>query len=239
MKKLFTLVLAIVVVSVASKAQTFAILNDSDEVITGSTIVIPITVNNEVGFDIKIQNLTGVVVNAKISKLFTEGPVADSFNSMCSPTTETSAGACVTSTTTPTFTLNPSEVSGLAAMHFDQGPNPGVSTVRYKVYNTANEADFVVVYYTFSTQTSINTSIATDFVVFPNPASRNFTIEHNYGPKAVIEVFNVLGKSVAKIYSGADNQISIDCSKWENGYYFCRLFNDGKIEKTIKLIVTH
>lgn len=238
MKKLFILLSFVLTISLAN-AQSFAILNDSDEVITGNTIIVPIAVNNETEFDIKVQNLTGNIVSAKISKTFLEGPVSGSFDSMCSPTTETGGGACVTSATTPTFVLNPNEISGPAAMHFDQGSNSGISTVRYKVYNTANESDFAYVIVTYSTLTSINSSMARDFSVYPNPARNNFTIEHNYGSKAVIEVFNILGKSVAKINSGSANQVNIDCSKWENGYYFCRILNEGKIEKTIKLVVTH
>lgn len=239
MKKLLTFFVFGLILSVSASAQTFSILNTEDEVITGSTIVIPIQVNGEVEVDIKIRNLTANQVSAKISKLFTEGPVEESFNTMCSPTTSNSTGACVVSSTTPTFILDPNETSGIAAIHFEQGPNPGVSTCRYKVYNTENEADFVYVVFSYSTLTSINTTLASEFTVFPNPAINTFNIHHNYGPKAVVEIFNVLGKSVAKINSGAESTFSFDCSKWENGYYFCRLYNDGKIEKTIKLVVSH
>lgn len=239
MKKLLTFIVFGLILTVSSNAQTFSILNAEDEVITGTTIVVPIQVNGEVEVDIKIRNLTANQVSAKIGKTFTEGPVEGSFNTMCSPTTNNSTGACVVSSTTPTFILDPNETSGLAAIHFEQGPNPGISTGRYKVYNTANESDFVYVIFTYSTQTSVATSFANDFTVYPNPAVNTFNIQHNYGPKAVVEIFNVLGKSVAKINSGAENTFSIDCAKWENGYYFCRLYNDGKIEKTIKLVVSH
>ncbi len=239
MKRIFTILACVFVLSSLANAQTFAILNSSNEVITGNTIVVPITVGNDAEYDIKVQNLTGSIVSAKISRTYLEGPVAGYFDSMCTPATETSGGACVSSPTTPTFILNPNEISGLAAMHFNQGPNAGVSTVRYKVYNTANESDFVYVIVSYSTQTSINTTLAKDFNVYPNPARNSFTIEHNFGSKAVVEVFNVLGKSVAKLNSNSTTQFNIDCSKWENGYYFCRLYNDGKVEKTVKLVVTH
>jgi hypothetical protein len=199
MKKLLTFLVFGLIISVSASAQTFAILNAEGEVITGTTIIVPIQVNGEVEVDIKVRNLSSSQVSAKISKTFTEGPVDGSFNTMCSPVTNNSGGACTPSATTPTFILDPNETSGIAAIHFEQGSNPGVSTCRYKVYNTANESDFVYVIFTYSTLTSVATSFAADFTVFPNPAVNIFNIQHSYGPKAVVEIFNVLGKLLQKL----------------------------------------
>jgi hypothetical protein len=237
MKKILVLCFAVLFSSLILKSQNFEILDSDNQVITGTTIVVPINVNASLGVDIKIRNLSSNQVSAKISKTFTAGPVEGSYNTMCSPTTTNSAGACVTGSSTNSFILDPNETSQNAEMHFDQGPNPGVSTVRYKVYNVSNESDFVYVTYTFSTYTSVPVVNSELLKVYPNPASKSFSIEHSLGSKAYVEIYNMLGKLVYSAKS--ESQLSnIDCSKWENGYYFCRLFNDGKIEKTIKLVVT-
>ncbi|MDD3858608.1 MAG: T9SS type A sorting domain-containing protein [Bacteroidales bacterium] len=221
-------------------AQTFDILDQEDNVITGQNIIVPVTVNGDAEYYLKIRNNSNSEVTARISKLYLDGPVDGSVNTMCSPITIlTPSGACSTGTQTPTFVLSPYEISGEAHMEFEQGPNAGVTKIQYKVFEEGNASNYRVVNVTFSTLTGISDGLDTEFSVLPNPAVSTFNIQHNYGSKAVVEIFNVLGKSVAKINSGAENTFSIDCSKWENGYYFCRLYTDGKIEKTIKLIVTH
>ena len=78
-----------------------------------------------------------------------------------------------------------------------------------------------------------------DFSVYPNPAVNTFTIANEYGPSSYVEIYNVLGMQVNRINFSETGDVKIDCSGWEKGYYFCRLYNDGKIEKTIKLTVTH
>lgn len=240
MKKVTILLSVIFAFAFNVSAQSFEILDESDNVITGQTIIVPLTIGGDAEFTMKVKNKTGEQVSAKIYRSYLAGPVDGCFTSMCTPiTTLSTSGTCLTGSSTNLFILNPNEISGDAHMIFNQGSVGGLSTIQYKVINQDNSSDFNFVNVTYSTLTSISTGIAREFLVFPNPAVSSFTIQHNYGTKAVVEVFNVLGKSVAKINTSADNSVNVDCSKWENGYYFCRLFNDGKIEKTIKLVVTH
>jgi hypothetical protein len=239
MKRFFSLSFVLFAFISFSFAQSFEITDEDANVITNTTVLVPTHQNNSYVTKIKVRNTSAGTVSTRITKTYITGPVAGSFNSMCSPTTASSSGQCITGTTTPIFVLNAGELSGWADMDFTQGVNPGISTIQYKVFNINNEADSVIFRITYSTLTSVDLSDNDLFSVYPNPASKTFSIQHNYGNHAVVEVFNVLGKSVAKINSSAGNQISIDCSKWENGYYFCRLYNEGKIEKTVKLVVTH
>lgn len=240
MKQIFLLTIIIFALSSFVKAQSFEIVNDLGENISGTTIIIPMSINGDATPHFKVKNVSAGQVSARISKSYMDGPVDGSGNNMCSPTTIlTTTGSCVTSSQTPIFILTAGETSGEAHLSFDQGPNSGITTIQYKVFKEDNVSDYKVINYTYSTLTAVNNLSADLFSAYPNPASRNFTIQHNYGSQAVVEIFNVLGKSVAKISSNSGNQINIDCSKWENGYYFCRLYNNGKIEKTIKLVVTH
>jgi hypothetical protein len=240
MKKITLLLFVLCALVLQMTAQSFDILDLDNNVINGNNIVVPVTVGGEADYYIKIRNNADVNKSCRISKAYLDGPAEGSFNTMCSPVTvNTPIGSCVTGTQTPVFVLAAREVSGDAHIEYEHGSTPGLTKIQYKVFDDANTSDYRVVNITFSTLTSVNTSLASEFTVFPNPAGNTFNIQHNFGPKAVVEIFNVLGKSVAKINSGAENTFSIDCSKWENGYYFCRLYNDGKIEKTIKLVVSH
>jgi len=240
MKKQLLFAILLISLSYVSFAQSFEFVDDENVVISGTTVIIPSVVSGTYEPHLTVRSTAGAEVSARISKTYIAGPVEGSYNNMCTPiTTQSPLGTCVTGTQTPVFILNPGEISGPGHLYFEQGSNTGVTTIQYKVFNVNNESDFRIINLSFSTVTSVNTSQVKSFNVYPNPANGNFTIEHNYGSKAVVEVFNVLGKSVAKINSDSDGRISIDCGKWENGYYFCRLYNEGKIEKTVKLVVTH
>ncbi|HNQ69661.1 MAG TPA: T9SS type A sorting domain-containing protein [Bacteroidales bacterium] len=240
MRKIYLILVGIIIMASFLKAQSFEFVNDSEEVISGTTIVIPVTLNGEAEPHFKVKNITSTQVSARIEKSYIVGPAEGSNNNMCTPiTTLSPSGACVTGTTTPVFILSANEISGEAHIYYEHGSNPGVTTIQYKVFNVDNESDYKVLNITFSTQTSVNIANSKSFSVYPNPAVNEVVIEHNWGKKAVIEVFDVLGKSVLKLNSNSTDRFVIDCSKWDNGYYFCRLYNEGKVEKTIKLVVAH
>lgn len=238
--KITILLSLILAFTINVSAQSFDILDTDNNVLNGQTFVVPVAIEGDAGFTFKVKNKTGEQVSAKIYREYIVGPVDGAGSSMCTPVTIISTGGqCVTGDKTSLFILSPNETSSDAHMTFILGAVGGVTTIKYKVMNESNPSDFSFINVTYSSLTSVGTSIAREFTVFPNPAISNFTIRHNYGSKAVVEVFNVLGKSVAKTNSSLDGTFNIDCSKWESGYYFCRLFNEGKIEKTVKLVVTH
>ena len=240
MKKFYLLLVVIILSFSVLNAQSFEFVNDSDEVISGTTIVIPVTINGESEPHFKVKNNTSTQVSAQVEKSYIVGPAEGSNDNMCTPiTTLSPMGACVTGTTTPVFILSPNEISGEAHIYYEHGSNPGFTTIQYKVFNVDNESDYRVLNISFSTLTNTNITNVKIFSVFPNPAVNEFILEHNLGKKAVIEVFDVLGKSIMKLNSNSADKFIIDCSKWDNGYYFCRLYSEGKIEKTIKLVVSH
>lgn len=77
-----------------------------------------------------------------------------------------------------------------------------------------------------------------DIKIYPNPAINSFTINYAFDSKSYVEIYNVLGKVVERVTPVSGQTYTVDCSKWEKGYYFCRLINNGKVEKTIKVVVT-
>jgi len=87
--------------------------------------------------------------------------------------------------------------------------------------------------------TGISNLTSKSFNVYPSPADESFTIENGFGKNSYVEIYNVLGQMVKHIASDNSNRISVNCSTWKNGYYVCRLYNDGKAEKTVKIVVSH
>jgi len=240
MKKIVVVIFSIGLFTFSANAQSFEFVNDSEEVISGTTIVIPVTLNGEAEPHFKVKNNTSTQISARIEKSYVIGPAEGSNNNMCTPITILSpSGACVTGTTTPVFILSADEISGEAHIYYEHGSTPGVTTIQYKVFNVDNESDYEVLNISFSTQTDVRIANSKSISVYPNPAENDFIIEHNWGMKAVTEVFDVLGKSVLRLYPNSTDRFIVDCSKWDNGYYFCRLYTEGKIEKTIKLVVAH
>jgi hypothetical protein len=242
MKRLSTLLLLICTSVFVLNAQSFEVYDHQDDLVNGETIIIPTTVNGpEVYFYFTVKNVSGIRDTVKILQTLQTTQIADSYHSICSPNTELSTGQCGMpwGSTSATFVLNAGETSEDGDFRFTQGPNPGVTTILYKVYNVNNESDFISFTVTFSTLTVVNFNTFNDFSVYPNPAVNTFTITNEYGPSSYVEIYNILGMQVNRLDFSDSGETLIDCSGWEKGYYFCRLYNDGKIEKTIKLTVTH
>jgi hypothetical protein len=229
MKRIFTLIIAVI----ACASQMFAqlsILNDQNEPITGSTINVPANANTEIIF--KVKNVgTSSLSNLK-AHLFANGTEATNENeaefSFCIN------GSCGVNGACPKFSLEPDEDMEI---HFSIKPLTATDFV-VKAYPTDDgtpEATFNVHVNT----SGISSVSANSFNVYPSPANESFTIENGFGKNSYVEIYNVLGQSVKHIQSDNTNNISVNCSDWKNGYYVCRLYKDGKAEKTVKIVVAH
>ncbi|MDD4150492.1 MAG: T9SS type A sorting domain-containing protein [Bacteroidales bacterium] len=244
MKKLLLIAIILGMFGSVLFAQSFEVYNHDSELINGQNITVATTVNSPaILYYWSIKNISGSQKTLKLSMALQTTQIEGSLHSMCHPPTEANMfGGCgpMWSASTPNIILNAGETSGEGGdFRFTQGPNPGVTTILYKVYDINNTSDFVTFTISYSTTTAIDLNKVADFTVSPNPASTRFTLNSDFGSNARVEIYNVLGKLVRKVdFSNAEN-INIDCSNWENGYYFCRLFDGGKIKKTVKLIVTH
>lgn len=240
MKRAFTIIVLILISHFIWGQSSFEVLNVQNEVITGNTIIIPVGIHGEAAYSIKIRNISSSQISAKIYKTYLEGPAEGSFDSMCSPETQSSSGSCSTSNQTSTFILNPGETSGPAEMHYEHGSTAGLTSIRYQIKNNNNPDDFVMVILTFSTLTSVTNAQITNFAVYPNPAINNFFVEKSNSVKKFrIEVYDVLGKIVHKSEISSSDKMQIDCSKWDKGYYFVKIYNEAKLEKTVKIVVNN
>ncbi|MDR2009349.1 MAG: T9SS type A sorting domain-containing protein [Bacteroidales bacterium] len=241
MKKIITFLLIIIMTGFCYGvlAQTsFIVYDEQDNVINnGSNVSLTTIVGGTAVYKVKIKNNSASAVTARIYKTIVS-EVEGSSNTICSPITNAGGGSCSMGARTAPFTLAAGELSGFAELDFNQGSNAGTSVITYKIVNDNDENDNVSFTVNFSTESSSNMNSVNNFLVYPNPASTNFTIQYDFGPSSYVEVYNVLGKVVAQINPrSAKSSVNIDCSKWEKGYYFCRLYNENKVEKTVKLVV--
>ncbi|MDY0141855.1 MAG: T9SS type A sorting domain-containing protein [Bacteroidales bacterium] len=242
MKKILLLGVLFGLLSSAIFAQSFEVYNSDSELINGQSITLNTTVNGDATvYYWTIKNVSSVQKTLKLSLELQTAQIDGSLHSMCHPLTETSYPGCGSdwSSSTPNIILNAGEVSGNGDFSFKQGPNAGVTTIKYKVYDVNNESDFITFTITYTSLTAINLNKIENLTVAPNPASNRFALSSDFGAGASVEIYNVLGKLVKKVNFSNAEKIDIDCSTWENGYYFCRLFDANKIKKTVKLIVTH
>ena len=229
MKRIFTLIIAVI----ACASQMFAqlsILNDQNEPITGSTINVPANANTDIIF--KVKNVgTSSLSNIK-AHLFANGIEATCENeadfSFCIN------GSCGLNGGCPNFSLVPDEDMEI---HFSIKPLTATDFV-VKAYPT-NDGTPEAAFNIHVNTSGISSVTANSFNVYPSPANESFTIENGFGKNSYVEIYNVLGQSVKHIQSDNTNNISVNCSDWKNGYYVCRLYKDGKAEKTVKIVVAH
>lgn len=74
--------------------------------------------------------------------------------------------------------------------------------------------------------------------VFPNPASDALTFKTILGNEknALIRIVDLQGK-IIEGFNFTGNEKTIDVSQWTNGIYFYQVLQDGKLEKTGKLMI--
>ncbi len=229
MKRIFTLIIAVIACASQMFAQ-LAILNDQNETITGSTINVPANTNTDIIF--KVKNVGTSTLSNLRAHLYANGIVATNDNeaefSFCIN------GSCGVGGVCPRFSLAPEEDMEI---HFSIRPITATDFVvkAYPEEGSTPEAAFNVHVNT----SGISSITANSFNVYPSPANESFTIENGFGKNSYVEIYNVLGQTIKRIPSDNANNISVNCSSWKNGYYVCRLYKDGKAEKTVKIVVAH
>ncbi|MBO7651565.1 MAG: T9SS type A sorting domain-containing protein [Bacteroidales bacterium] len=230
MRRVFTLMLIII----ACASQMFAqlsILNEQGDEITGTTINVQAGVTTDIYFKVK-NNGTSDLSNVKAYLRVNDENVTPGQEANATMCTEP-GGNCGIPPHSPKFSL--------AA---------GAEQLIHLNITTLSATDFVVTIYPsggspeanfniHATTSGISSIVANTFSVYPSPANESFTIENGFGKNSYVEIYNVLGQTVKRIPSDNASNISVNCSTWKNGYYVCRLYKDGKAEKTVKVVVAH
>ncbi|MBO4613591.1 MAG: T9SS type A sorting domain-containing protein [Bacteroidales bacterium] len=227
MRRIFTLI----VVLIACASQMFAqlvILNgqQGDENITNTTV----NMTNEIYFRVKntsSSEIANIKCYLRVSADENAAFGTDAEWEFCST-------GCGLNGSCPKFTLA-AGAEQLVHLEFSQVNAP----CDFMIYTYPTGGNPTAVFTIHVTTTGISNVAANSFNVYPSPANESFTIENGFGKNSYVEIYNVLGQTVKRIPSDNANNISVNCSSWKNGYYVCRLYKDGKAEKTVKVVVAH
>jgi len=227
MRRIFTLI----VVLIACASQMFAqlvILNgqQGDENITNTTV----NMTNEIYFRVKntsSSEIANIKCYLRVSADENAAFGTDAEWEFCST-------GCGLNGSCPKFTLA-AGAEQLVHLEFSQVNAP----CDFMIYTYPTGGNPTAVFTIHVTTTGISNVAANSFNVYPSPANESFTIENGFGKNSYVEIYNVLGQTVKRIPSDNANNISVNCSSWKNGYYVCRLYKDGKAEKTVKIVVAH
>lgn len=242
MKRVFVLIVALI----ACASQMFAQLTiysatktgteqnpqyiRGDE-ITGTTVNIQAGVSTDIYFIVK--NTSSTAIDNLKAYLRVNGENVTSGQEATATMCTEPGGNCGMPPSSPKFNLAADAEQVIHLNITTLSANDFVVTV----YPTgaSPEANFNI----HAVTTGISNISANTFNVYPSPADESFTIENGFGKNSYVEIYNVLGQIVRRIPSDNTNSISVNCSDWKNGYYVCRLYKDGKAEKTVKVVVAH
>ena len=227
MKHIFTILAFIIICASQSFAQ-LVILNgqSGDENITNTTV----NINNEIYFRVKntsSETISNIKCYLRVSADENATFGTDAEWEFCSTQCGIDGGCPKFSVAAGAEQLVHLEFSQVNAIH------------DFMIYTYPTGANPTAVFSIHINTTGISTVAANSFNVYPSPANESFTIENGFGKNSYVEIYNVLGQTVKRIPSDNTNSISVNCSTWENGYYVCRLYKDGKAEKTVKVVVAH
>lgn len=246
MKKLL-LISATVLLAASLGAQSSFSLTDVNQasVVSGSTIIYYVDQATSLEtHDFDVHNITGNNLTVKVRKAVQSFASAGSVFYFCTDQ------LCYTPNTnlSGNVTLNAAD-QFLLVTDFTPNNTPGISIVRYSVFNTANPSDsvyFFIEYHVSPTgivsNSMVNASIGSPT---PNPASFVFNMTYDLGSsygggQATIVIYNMLGAVVrTKMLDDAQGTFCMDVAGLENGVYFTSLEVDGKQVSAKRLVVSH
>lgn len=144
-------------------------------------------------------------------------------------------------------TLNKLAISDIELNYYTYGSNGGMTRNESLGYSCSPNGDSVypcgvALYSNFTacaTPAGIEEvpAISENILVYPNPASDNFTIVlPSQVMDARVEIFNSTGQKIKSINSLSDNKLSISTSGFSAGVYYVRVVT-GTINNTAKIVI--
>lgn len=234
-----------VLFTAALSAQSFSISNTSGNVTNGSTIVFYVDQATSLEtHDFDVHNTSGNNIVAKVRKSVQSQASASSLFYFCTDQLCYAPNTTVSSN----VTMNAGG-QFLLVTDFTPDNTPGISIVRYSVFNTANTSDsmyFFVEYHVSPTGIATHQNVKASIgAPMPNPAASVFNMNYNLGSSfgtgtAKMVIYNMLGDVVkTETLADAEGTFRMDVSTLDNGVYFTSLEVDGKQLSTKRLVVSH
>lgn len=222
-----------------SSAQSLQIMDMNSNVINGQTIDIWYDVTSQAvsqDFDVKMVNTGPKKIMAK---RYVVSAVNGTDNLFCWV-------ACYSANTnvSPTaLVMNQNDTHLFVSHYFNYGI-PGITTVNYTLYDSANTADSAMLTVRWHiTPTGISTLGLPSFHVraFPNPANGQVKITvPELHMDAFLLVNDISGKEIKRIPVPSHAvETYLETDELRNGIYFLRISSSGELSDPEKLAVVH
>ncbi|MCX6287462.1 MAG: T9SS type A sorting domain-containing protein [Bacteroidetes bacterium] len=246
MKKIYTFLFILTIISCSIFAQSLQLQNLSGQVIpNGTTVGLKWTLydtTTDVLIELKLKNISTGTQNYKVMK-FIKNLVDPQKAYFCF------AGGCFGDTTTispTTLTLTAGQIDNNFSAHITPNLSSGSSIIYYRFYNTRDGNDTVSIF----VQTELwhlgvndqSNAQAELSPAYPNPANEKFTVDYilKGTETARLVLQNVLGITVREEpVSGGNGKIQMNLAGLPEGVYLYSLTIDGKSVSTRKLLIRH
>jgi len=241
MKKIFTLIFALLIAASCAFAQSLTLTYEGTDINDGDTVEVTVpALNVGTDFFMDVTNASEEDVNMRVYKEaldIVEGASA----SFCI------GGACYNSNVSQIVFLPAQSTlshSSPDAFHLTyKTPTAGTSFFRFTFTNDDNSDDktSVVFKLVYDPTSIVSMAVATKMRAYPNPASDNVTIEYAYtgnSSNVKLVIKNLVGATLfTKKLDANGNKVKVDVSEYNAGIYFYSIEADGRPLITKKLLV--
>lgn len=246
MKKIFTILVILLITSFGVLAQSLQLRTSSGTIIpNGGTVgklVVLYDTTTDVEVDLIAKNISSTQVTVKVKRT-SKILVSPQSSHFCF------SGGCFgdTTNTSPTQAVIAAGANDSTfSAHITPNHGKGSAIVCYKFYNTRNLNDTVSVYIQTELWPAGVENLAENQAMmgnaYPNPASTSFSLEYsgNVTGSAKLVVQNLIGIKVREeVLAGTNDKSSVDVSGLPDGIYLYSLEVEGKMISTKKLVVRH
>lgn len=245
MKKIFTLLFALVIAASCAFAQSLTLTYEGADIDDGDTIEVLVPqLNVTADCYLDVNNVSNADVTVRVYKEeleMVEGASASlCFAGSCYPPSTTSSLHTVVIPAQSTL----SHLTSDNAFHLQyKTPIAGTSYIRFNFANEDNSDDNVSVVFkmVYDPTNVVSMAVATKMRAYPNPASENVTIEYAYtGSSNTVNLVikNLVGTTLyTKRLDVNGNKVKVDVSEYSSGIYFYSIEADGRPLVTKKLLV--
>lgn len=243
MKKIFTLIFALVLAASCAFAQSLTLTYEGNPVSNGDTIevlVLQLNIAKDCYLDVTNVSDEDITVRAYKEELeMVEGASASlCFAGQCYPPATTSSNTVVI---LGQSTLDHSSPEGFHLSY--KTPAAGTSFIRFTFSNVDDNDDNTTVVFkmVYDPTSIVSMAVATKMRAYPNPASENVTIEYAYtgnSSNVKLVIKNLVGATLyTKKLDANGNKVKVDVSEYNAGIYFYSIEADGRPLITKKLLV--
>ncbi|HRH64820.1 MAG TPA: T9SS type A sorting domain-containing protein [Bacteroidia bacterium] len=233
MKKLYTALAFIFLLSSGTFAQSLQVTTDSASLSGPATILMTGTA--------RVTNIGGGTINVKVRRTVVDTAAGHSayfcWTGTCYP---------VATSQSPNYVvLNPGDSDTTLLADLNPRGFGGTSTVTYCFFDADNESDSTCITYTYrASGVGVDEIGALRYIsnIYPNPADAYARVSYsiNNGKDSRLVISNLLGSLVKEIQLTEKQGVSlIPTSDLKTGIYICSIVIDGKSYGSKKLIVSH